>query len=159
MTLLYKVNVRELLENDLENWSMSVFVERNLESAFFFFSVVVKWILKHWGICVWFVLCSVQCRYETLAVATDADTRQDSDQQSKSSGKRLTVCILTTECAAVSSVCVSASRHDRVCVCVCPGWLDTGVRRRGSRYLCAQHISSDVLHLCAGGEKLVLSQG
>ncbi|ROL43071.1 Protein PTHB1 [Anabarilius grahami] len=33
----------------------------------------------------------VECyRYETLAVATDADTRQDSDQQSKSSGKRLT---------------------------------------------------------------------
>lgn len=33
----------------------------------------------------------VECyRYETLAVATDADTRQDSAQQSKSSGKRLT---------------------------------------------------------------------
>uniref|UniRef100_A0A3B4EML6 Bardet-Biedl syndrome 9 n=1 Tax=Pygocentrus nattereri TaxID=42514 RepID=A0A3B4EML6_PYGNA len=32
----------------------------------------------------------VECyRYETLAVATDADTRQDSEQQSKSSGKRL----------------------------------------------------------------------
>uniref|UniRef100_A0AAY4A990 Bardet-Biedl syndrome 9 n=1 Tax=Denticeps clupeoides TaxID=299321 RepID=A0AAY4A990_9TELE len=32
----------------------------------------------------------VECyRYETLAVATDADTRQDSDQQSKISGKRL----------------------------------------------------------------------
>uniref|UniRef100_A0AAR2IQ59 Bardet-Biedl syndrome 9 n=1 Tax=Pygocentrus nattereri TaxID=42514 RepID=A0AAR2IQ59_PYGNA len=34
----------------------------------------------------------VECyRYETLAVATDADTRQDSEQQSKSSGKRLAV--------------------------------------------------------------------
>ncbi|XP_053083687.1 protein PTHB1 isoform X2 [Pangasianodon hypophthalmus] len=33
----------------------------------------------------------VECyRYETLAVATDADTRQNSEQQSKSSGKRLT---------------------------------------------------------------------
>ncbi|XDV41008.1 hypothetical protein PO909_009955 [Leuciscus waleckii] len=33
----------------------------------------------------------VECyRYETLAVATDADTRPDPDQQSKSSGKRLT---------------------------------------------------------------------
>ncbi|XP_066512648.1 protein PTHB1-like [Hoplias malabaricus] len=33
----------------------------------------------------------VECyRYGTLAVATDADTRQDSEQQSKSSGKRLT---------------------------------------------------------------------
>ncbi|TSN21177.1 Protein PTHB1 [Bagarius yarrelli] len=32
----------------------------------------------------------VECyRYETLAVATDADTRQNSEQQSKSSGKRL----------------------------------------------------------------------
>ncbi|XP_077056310.1 protein PTHB1 isoform X2 [Siphateles boraxobius] len=33
----------------------------------------------------------VECyRYETLAVATDADTRPDPDQQNKSSGKRLT---------------------------------------------------------------------
>ncbi|GAA6099767.1 protein PTHB1 isoform X1 [Tachysurus ichikawai] len=33
----------------------------------------------------------VECyRYETLAVATDADTRQNSEQQSKSTGKRLT---------------------------------------------------------------------
>ncbi|XP_062843657.1 protein PTHB1 [Trichomycterus rosablanca] len=33
----------------------------------------------------------VECyRYETLAVATDADTRQNSEQQSKSFGKRLT---------------------------------------------------------------------
>ncbi|XP_051999864.1 protein PTHB1 isoform X2 [Xyrauchen texanus] len=33
----------------------------------------------------------VECyRYETLAVATDADTKHETDQQSKSSGKRLT---------------------------------------------------------------------
>lgn len=30
-------------------------------------------------------------RYETLAVATDADTRQEGEQQSKSAGKRLQV--------------------------------------------------------------------
>lgn len=35
-------------------------------------------------------LCSGH-RYETLAVATDADTRQNSEHQGKSSGKRLTV--------------------------------------------------------------------
>lgn len=47
---------------------------------------------------------SFKCRYETLAVATDADTKQDSDQQSKSSGKRLTVRFLKIESVTVSSV-------------------------------------------------------
>uniref|UniRef100_A0A9J7ZDS6 Bardet-Biedl syndrome 9 n=2 Tax=Cyprinus carpio TaxID=7962 RepID=A0A9J7ZDS6_CYPCA len=66
----------------------------------------------------------VECyRYETLAVATDADTRQDSDQQSKSSGKRLTadwtlvlgeealdVCVPHTS-SAMSSIFVLGERN------------------------------------------------
>uniref|UniRef100_A0A8C2BZC1 Bardet-Biedl syndrome 9 n=1 Tax=Cyprinus carpio TaxID=7962 RepID=A0A8C2BZC1_CYPCA len=66
----------------------------------------------------------VECyRYETLAVATDADTRQDSDQQSKSSGKRLTadwtlvlgeealdICVPNTS-SAMSSIFVLGERN------------------------------------------------
>ncbi|XP_073781881.1 protein PTHB1 isoform X4 [Danio rerio] len=66
----------------------------------------------------------VECyRYETLAVATDADTKQDSNQQSKSSGKRLTadwtlvlgeealdICVPNTS-PAMSSIFVLGERN------------------------------------------------
>ncbi|XP_053506907.1 protein PTHB1 isoform X1 [Ictalurus furcatus] len=55
----------------------------------------------------------VECyRYETLAVATDADTRQNSEQQSKSSGKRLTTewtLVLGEQALDIYVPCISPS--------------------------------------------------
>ncbi|XP_076837968.1 protein PTHB1 isoform X2 [Brachyhypopomus gauderio] len=65
----------------------------------------------------------VECyRYETLAVATDADTRQDSEQRGKSSGKRLTadwtlvlgeqaldICVLSTSNSTSPSTSAACS--------------------------------------------------
>ncbi|KAK1790886.1 hypothetical protein P4O66_014050, partial [Electrophorus voltai] len=67
----------------------------------------------------------VECyRYETLAVAMDADTRQDLEQRGKSSGKRLTadwtlvlgeqaldICVPSTSPSATSSIFVLGERN------------------------------------------------